>query len=183
MRCRLSCTATTLPRHVVRMLRESHIPHNRTLGVLPDNHRGAVRSGGLAASAYWHWVCDAFGMNRSRMMLAVLLGLSITGLGCRSHARTAANAKEPIKPAGLNTQDYEAVTASALVFDPPAAEYSVAIVPSREGRERTAFVGYDSVISTYFYLRVDDLDRFFDPNGDGRYERRAVSEKFGVSQR
>ena len=122
-------------------------------------------------------------MNRSRLLLAVLLGLSTSVLGCHSHERASTRKDEPIKPAGLNTEEYEAVTASALVFDPPTAEYSVAMVPSRESRERTAFVGYDSVISTYFYLRIDDRDRFFDPSGDGRYERRAISEKFGVSQR
>ncbi len=53
---------------------------------------------------------------------------------------------------------------------------------SREGREATAFVGYDQTITTYFHLRNDDrqLIQGFRPD---RYERRAISERFGVSYR
>ena len=78
-------------------------------------------------------------------------------------------------------QHYDAVTASALVFDPPVADVSAQALV-RDGREPSAFVGYDSLITTYFYLRIDDRIREGDGRGD-RYERRAVSEKFGVSHR
>jgi hypothetical protein len=47
-----------------------------------------------------------------------------------------------------------------------------------------AFVGYESVTATYFYLRTDDrqMDNSNLHNND-RYERRAVSEKVGVTYR
>jgi hypothetical protein len=97
--------------------------------------------------------------------------------GCASHRnqghQTALEASDDIP---------EAVVAAALVFDPPMAEYSAA-VPSRQGREPVALIGYDSVISTYFYVRTDDRQRFFSDDGVGRYDRRAVSERVGVSQR
>lgn len=118
-------------------------------------------------------------------MSAVVLGACVTlAGGCKSHQAKHEDRKDQaaIKPAGLQTEDYEAVTASALIFDPPVSEYSAA-VPTREGRERAAFVGYDSIISTYFYVRTDDRQRFYSDDGAGRYERRAVSERYGVSQR
>lgn len=123
------------------------------------------------------------GIGRVSCAVVLLACVAFAG-GCKSHQtkRDDRTRHAAIEPAGLQTEDYEAVTASALVFDPPIAEYS-AVVPTREGRERSAFVGYDSVITTYFYLRTDDRQRFFSDDGIGRYERRAVSERIGVSRR
>lgn len=74
----------------------------------------------------------------------------------------------------------EARTASALVFDPPVAAGMPPLELARADREPAAFVAYDEVFSTYFYLRMDDHQKI---DADGRSERRVISETFGVSRR
>ena len=74
----------------------------------------------------------------------------------------------------------EARTASALVFDPPVAAGMPLLELARADREPAAFVAYDEVFSTYFYLRMDDHQKI---DADGRSERRVISETFGVSRR
>jgi hypothetical protein len=133
-------------------------------------------------------------MQRSASLISVALlwVVVLGGLGC-SHSKKLAQAdRDDVYRDARDAvadptdtydfpQDYEAVTASALVFDPPVADVSAQALV-RDGREPSAFVGYDSLITTYFYLRIDDRIREGDGRGD-RYERRAVSEKFGVSHR
>lgn len=114
--------------------------------------------------------------------LAIAASFIVLG-GCSSARKAPESRKVKVSHERLDTAMIEhQVSAAALVFDPPIAEYSAA-VPFRDGRQPTAFIGYDSVISTYFYVRVDDRQRYITDDGIGRYERRAVSERFGVSQR
>jgi hypothetical protein len=75
---------------------------------------------------------------------------------------------------------YERSTAGALAFDPPVIANEPPLQLSRDFRTPGAFVGYESLTTTYYYLRIDD--RQTDDFGD-RYERRAFSEKFGVTYR
>ena len=77
---------------------------------------------------------------------------------------------------------YEARTASALAFDPPVVANAVTPDLARDGRETSAYVGFDQVITTHFYLRNDDR-QVIQGYGSDRYERRAISERFGVSHR
>ena len=80
--------------------------------------------------------------------------------------------EQPIEP--------EARTASALIFDPPVAAGFPPLELSRAEREPAAFVAYDEVFSTYFYVRMDDRQKIA---ADGRSERRVISETFGISRR
>jgi hypothetical protein len=122
------------------------------------------------------------GASRATFILAVSATLLAGGCAHQQHQRKVA--RQPVErqdPVYVDPHGYEAVTASALVFDPPVADVPAdALV--REGRERTAFVGYDSIITTFFYLRTDDRIRLGEGQTD-RYERRAISERFGVSER
>jgi hypothetical protein len=76
----------------------------------------------------------------------------------------------------------DATSASALVFDPPMLAGDWAPDLARDTRQPSAFLGYDEVTTTYFYLRTDDRQVVTDWQGD-RYERRAISEKYGVRYR
>jgi len=75
-------------------------------------------------------------------------------------------------------REYEPALASALVLD-PAIPSAPAIDLARASRQAEAFVGYDSLISTYSYLRIDDRQR---SDGD-RYERRSIIQSVSVRER
>lgn len=77
---------------------------------------------------------------------------------------------------------YAPTSASALAFDPPIVANAVTPNLSREGREVAAYVGYDEPITTFFHLRTDDR-QVIQGFGPDRYERRAISHRFGVSYR
>jgi hypothetical protein len=129
-----------------------------------------------------------------RLPLCAMLILSCGwASGCASTAPGPANA--PDRAAALPEADveFDAVPAAALVFDPPVARQEPPLQLSRQGRATEAFVGYEQGIVEYHYVRVDDRqrtgagwDRGFGVGwgawGD-RYERRAVSERFGVRYR
>jgi len=76
------------------------------------------------------------------------------------------------------------VVASALVFDPPIVADQPRPELSRSGRWPEAFWGFDSGTTTYFYLRVDDrIDSGLERRFGERYQRRAVTQRFGLSYR
>ncbi|WP_428938992.1 hypothetical protein [Fontivita pretiosa] len=77
-----------------------------------------------------------------------------------------------------------AVVASALVFDPPVVADQARLDLSRSGRWPEAFWGYDFGTTTHFYLRVDDrIDSGLERRFGERYQRRAVTQRFGLSYR
>ena len=94
---------------------------------------------------------------------------------------------------------YEAVTASALVFDPPVIAGEEPLELSRADRAPGAFVGYDGPIIEHFYIRMDDSQVGYGGFGGGgfgrggrrgggggnfdHYERRAITERIGVRYR
>lgn len=75
---------------------------------------------------------------------------------------------------------YEPASAGALAFDPPVTAGQPVPELSREGRGIGAYVGFESITATYYYLRVDD--RHSSDRND-RYDRRAISQKFSVTYR
>jgi len=80
----------------------------------------------------------------------------------------------------------EARPAAALVFEPALALDGPPPELSRDGRQPEAFVGYTEGVTEFFYLRWDDRQANWGSGhhgGDDRYERRAVSEKFGALYR
>ena len=95
-------------------------------------------------------------------------------------AGCAARPKQCVAPTPSQEHEPEARTASALVFDPPVAAGLPPLELARADREAAAFVAYDEVFSTYFYLRMDDYQQI---DSDGRSERRVISETFGISRR
>jgi hypothetical protein len=76
----------------------------------------------------------------------------------------------------------EPIAASALVFAPPPLLDRPVPSLSRVGREPVAYVGYEEVNATYFYLRNDDRQWTTGTDG-GWLERRAVSVTTGVRYR
>src|SRR5438046_1614193 len=52
------------------------------------------------------------------------------------------------------------VTASALVFDPPIARNEPVLDLAREGRQASAFVGYDQITTTFSAVFSDDRQEF-----------------------
>jgi hypothetical protein len=109
--------------------------------------------------------------------IGLILCATLIG-GCAARPRCA------IRPTAVNASsdvdEEAAITASALVFDPPVAAGLPPLELGRGERERSAFVSYDDVQTTYFYLRLDDRQKI---TNDGRSERRVISETFGISRR
>ena len=105
--------------------------------------------------------------------VGVILLLLVAG-GCVAYK------KHPGDNRCVSLTGYESTSAAALVFDPPIAAGLPALDLSRDNRTPAAFVGYDSQITSYYYVRTDDR-----LSGDwyGWPARRAITEKFGVTYR
>jgi hypothetical protein len=70
--------------------------------------------------------------------------------------------------------------AAALVFDAPIAQGQPRVSLYRDEREPSAFVGFDAIDATSFYIRTDDRPGL---PVDAWIERRAVSERIGTTYR
>src|SRR5688500_12870362 len=119
-----------------------------------------------------------------------ILSLLATAAGCQTTSTTTNYHCPPVEP----EHEFEAVTASALVFDPPVAQDEPRLELSRANRQPGVSVGYDELTAEYYSVRLDDRQigngfggRGFGRFGGGgsfdRYERRAVSEKVGIRYR
>jgi hypothetical protein len=127
-------------------------------------------------------------MPRRALILVCLLAAAAAAPGCQTR---------PTSPAPRVTtfsveSDYDAVTASALVFDPPVVQGEPRLELSRAEREPRVAVGFEGETVERFYIRMDDRqvnDGFggIGSRGGGgiydRYERRAVTERIGVRYR
>jgi hypothetical protein len=98
--------------------------------------------------------------------------------GCAAHSERVPTEAQVDRVEDVGFE--QARPASALVFDPPVAANQPPLELARAQREPSAFVAYDEVFSTYFYLRLDDRQKI---SPDGTSERRVISETFGVSRR
>ncbi|HEV2293779.1 MAG TPA: hypothetical protein VGR35_07975 [Tepidisphaeraceae bacterium] len=114
-----------------------------------------------------------------RCLALLVIGMLLTG--CASRAKTSQRLDASDQPDRVNYW-YEANSASALAFPPPIVASAITPNLARAGREEVAYVGFDTVITTHFYLRYDDRQVIYGDDA-GRYERRAISERFGVSYR
>ena len=112
--------------------------------------------------------------------LPVILLLSLV-VGCAAKPQAERAARQPVT--GSEPQLEQVVVASALVFDPPIAMNEQPLDLARDPRQASAVVGFDQLTTTYFYLQTDDKQRFDNFNTGDRFERRAVSQRFGVSFR
>ena len=114
----------------------------------------------------------------------------LAAMGCQTKRDVAVAEGSASRNAELR---YEAVTASALVFDPPIIADDEPLELSRADREPGAFVGYEGPVVEHFYIRFDDSQigqsfgggggRFGNSGHFDRYERRAVTERSGVRYR
>lgn len=105
-------------------------------------------------------------------IFAVLL---LGAWGCASQPKPQAEPK-----AVAAAPVYGEASAGALVFDPPVIAGQPRPELARQDRIPGAFVGYESITATYFWVRVDDR---MDSDFNDRYERRAISTRVGVSYR
>ncbi len=118
------------------------------------------------------------------MRRGICIILAALTSGCVSQSETIRplfNARQPNHAAPLVKRDYEPSAAGSLAFDPPVTLGQAPLELSRDLRTPDAFVAYESSVATYFWIRTDDLDRTFD--NDGRFDRRAISTKVGVTYR
>jgi len=84
-------------------------------------------------------------------------------------------------PATMHTPYlYSEAASASLAFSPPIAQNEPPIVLPRDLRQPGAFVGFDDVTTSYFYIRTDDR---MTNDGTDHYVRRAIVEKIGVSYR
>jgi hypothetical protein len=119
------------------------------------------------------------------MMRCLVLALMGCMLGCASQPAPA-----PI-PTTAAQPVYDDAIAAALVYDPPVIANSPHTDFSREGRGQVAYGGFEELITTYYYLRVDDRQLQYGGGGGlghrggnfDRFERQAIIERTGVSYR
>src|SRR4051812_4826853 len=114
--------------------------------------------------------------------LVRLCGVVVAGMllgGCAAKPQAATISHTGVQ-APVVDRNYDDAAVAALVFDPPIAQNEIPLELARESRQAGAFVGYEQLTTTFFYLRTDDRWR-----GDGtdHYERRALSERVGMSFR
>lgn len=125
-----------------------------------------------------------------RRRVIFMFFVCLIAMGCQSQRPVVADLLD--EPSGEVAYD-EAVTASALVFDPPVTIGEEPLQLSRADRQPGAFVGYDGPIVEHFYIRMDDRQignsfgggggRWGSTGGGGIsdfYERRAITERIGV---
>jgi hypothetical protein len=118
---------------------------------------------------------------RRTVVKTLVLGTALLLVGC--NARPQQPGTHGYVPELLRQVDADcAQPAAALAFDPPVTANEPPVDLSREGRETTAFVGYQDAVTTYSYTRSDDWFGFVSDSGL-LFQRRAVSERVGVSYR
>jgi hypothetical protein len=94
--------------------------------------------------------------------------------------------------------EYEAVTAAALVFDPPVVQDEPRLELNRADRQPRVAIGYEGPVTERYLIRTDDRQITDGLRGSGgrgggrggggggvydRFERRAVTERVGVRYR
>lgn len=102
--------------------------------------------------------------------------IALIAAGCASK-QTQPIATAPAAPL------YDDAIAAALVYDPPVVADSPRVDVSRDGRAQTAYAGFDELITTFYYLRIDDHQQTFGGLHNDRFERQAITQRVGVSYR
>jgi len=116
------------------------------------------------------------------------VGFAILGMllaGCASQPEPAT-----VVPVQQMTRQYEPASGVALAFDPPVLAGSPRLDLSRYGRGPAAFEGFSEASTQYYSLTTDDWYSDFNGGfGGGRnsgpdnYQRRAVTQIFGITTR
>lgn len=112
----------------------------------------------------------------------LLILFPIVSFGCASrpvepaHSCQTSHDCPPVATVAIE----DSAVAAALVFDPPVMVNNPPLNLSRSARNPAAFVSFDQTITTFYFLRSNDRQII----GAAPYaERRAVTERFGVSYR
>jgi hypothetical protein len=93
--------------------------------------------------------------------------------GCAA-SKPAGTALAPQRPA------YSDSPAASLAFAPPPSQSEPSVFLPRDVRQPSAFVGFEDVTATFFYIRSDDRQPF----GSGNCPiRESIVERVGVSYR
>lgn len=109
-------------------------------------------------------------------LLGIVSGCASSKQSCCGESQTVYVVESRVDGPDLD----HAVTASALMFDPPMYADELGPELGREGREPSAFVAYENQTTTFSYIHIDDRQT----GGSGaRYERRAIIDRFGSSTR
>lgn len=105
-----------------------------------------------------------------------MLILSLCVLGCHQNKKPVAT-----KTVAIPTTRPAERPSGALAFTPPIAQGERELQLWRDGRELTAFGGYDQPIAQYYYIRTDDRQNFW--GNDDTLMRRAVNVRIGITTR
>lgn len=108
------------------------------------------------------------------MRQGLVLCMALALAGCASTRSGEANHSATSRP------EYHEPMANALVFTPPIALAEPPVYLWRDLRTPGAFVGFDELSTTFYYIRQND--RQTNDFTDG-VQRWSVSEKVGVSYR
>ena len=157
-----------------------NIRHNRSWPQMGTDPASAMLATlGTQFDALWHMGKVLAGLAATCWLLA-----AVTGCASRNTAEATAPTEE-LAQAPMRPFD-DAVTASALVFDPPAAEDELVLDLAREPRLPGAFIGYEEPTVSFYSVRVDDIQGagwgWGWGWGDG-YMRRAITSRTGGSYR
>lgn len=165
------------------MFTERNIRRIRNYRVVRESRpRGAYACASVDGTGF------VMGLGMRRRVIFMFF-VCLIAMGCQSQRPMVAG--PPDEPSGAAAYD-EAVTASALVFDPPVTIGEEPLELSRADRQPGAFVGYDGPIVEHFYIRMDDRQignsfggggGWWGSTGGGSsdfYERRAITERIGV---
>jgi hypothetical protein len=118
-----------------------------------------------------------------RAALSIIAASALVGCAAARQPEAVAPIVEEVEP--------QPATAMALVFDPPVVLDEPPVDLAREPRERAAFVAFEDQAVTFYYIHIDDRQvsdgggRNWRHGGGGlgRYERRALIDKFGATYR
>ena len=112
------------------------------------------------------------------MRWGAILILSLCVLGCHQKKKPAT---QPVSVSGTPANPASDRASGALAFTPPVARGERELQLWRDGRELTAFGGYDQTIAQYYYIRTDDRQNIWGDNDT--VMRRAVNVRIGISTR
>ena len=92
-------------------------------------------------------------------------------------------ATKPAAQAPPSEPQFDDAVVASLVFEPPVVASEPPLEISRQGRGPAAHAGFEEIVSTYYYLYVDDRQLDYNGRSHDRFERRAVSTRVGVTHR
>jgi hypothetical protein len=106
----------------------------------------------------------------------VILGILVGGCASKPSQVVVTPPAAPI---------YDDAVAAALVYSPPVTADGPRLDLSREGRDQAAFAGFEDVIQTFYYLRMDDYQASYGRHSfnNDQFQREAITERVGVSYR